>query len=59
MTTPPSYQKVNPADQPVIFMSLHSPTLPLSEVDKYAQTLIAQRLSMISGVAGTAGKTQA
>ena len=51
MTTPPSYQKVNPADQPVIFMSLHSPTLPLSEVDKYAQTLIAQRLSMISGVA--------
>ena len=51
MTSPPSYQKVNPADQPVIFMSLHSPTLPLSEVDKYAQTLIAQRLSMISGVA--------
>ena len=51
MSTPPSYQKVNPADQPVIFMSLHSPTLPLSEVDKYAQTLIAQRLSMISGVA--------
>ena len=51
MSTPPSYQKVNPADQPVIFMSLHSPTLPLSEVDRYAQTLIAQRLSMISGVA--------
>jgi HAE1 family hydrophobic/amphiphilic exporter-1 len=51
MTTPPSYQKVNPADQPVIFMSIHSPTLPLSEVDNYAQTLIAQRLSTLSGVA--------
>jgi HAE1 family hydrophobic/amphiphilic exporter-1 len=51
MTTPPSYQKVNPADQPVIFMSIHSPTRPLSEVDNYAQTLIAQRVSMISGVA--------
>jgi HAE1 family hydrophobic/amphiphilic exporter-1 len=51
MTTPPSYQKVNPADQPVIFMSIHSPTRPLSEVDHYAQTLIAQRVSMISGVA--------
>ena len=51
MPTQPSYQKVNPADQPVIFMSIHSPTRPLSEVDNYAQTLIAQRLSMISGVA--------
>ena len=51
MTTPPSYQKVNPADQPVMFMSIHSATLPLSEVDNYAQTLIAQRVSMISGVA--------
>ncbi|MEO8359157.1 MAG: efflux RND transporter permease subunit, partial [Vicinamibacteria bacterium] len=51
MPTQPSYQKVNPADQPVIYMSLHSQTRPLSEVDNYAQTLIAQRLSMISGVA--------
>ncbi len=51
MPTQPSYQKVNPADQPIIFMSIHSPTRPLSEVDNYAQTLIAQRLSMISGVA--------
>jgi HAE1 family hydrophobic/amphiphilic exporter-1 len=51
MPTPPSYQKVNPADQPVLYMSLHSPTLKLSEVDEYAQTLIAQRISMISGVA--------
>ena len=51
MANPPSYQKVNPADSPVIFMSIHSPTRPLSEVDFYAQTLVAQRVSMISGVA--------
>ena len=51
MPSPPSYRKVNPADQPVIYLALSSPTLPLSDVDNYAQTLIAQRVSMISGVA--------
>jgi HAE1 family hydrophobic/amphiphilic exporter-1 len=51
MPTPPTYQKVNPADQPVLYLSLNSPTLPLSAVDEYAETLIAQRVSMISGVA--------
>jgi HAE1 family hydrophobic/amphiphilic exporter-1 len=51
MPTPPSYQKVNPADQPVLYLALHSPTLPLSAVDEYAQTFIAQRISMITGVA--------
>ncbi len=51
MTTPPSYQKVNPADQPIIYMSLSSPTLPLYVVDEYAETLMAQRISTISGVA--------
>jgi HAE1 family hydrophobic/amphiphilic exporter-1 len=51
MPSPPSYQKVNPADQPVIYMSLNSPTLRLSDVDEYAETLIAQRVSMVSGVA--------
>jgi hydrophobic/amphiphilic exporter-1 (mainly G- bacteria), HAE1 family len=51
MPTPPTYQKVNPADQPILFLSLNSPTLPLSAVDEYAETLIAQRVSMISGVA--------
>jgi len=51
MTTPPSFRKVNPADQPVLYLALSSPTLPLSAVDEYAQTLIAQRLSTISGVA--------
>lgn len=51
MPTPPTYQKVNPADQPVLYVALSSPTLPLSAVDEYAQTTVAQRVSMISGVA--------
>ena len=54
MPTPPTYQKVNPADQPILYMSLNSPTLPLSAVDEYAETLIAQRVSMLSGVAQVA-----
>src|SRR5438477_1353065 len=51
MPTPPVYRKVNPADQPVIYLSLSSPTLPLYTVDEYAQTNMAQRISTISGVA--------
>jgi hydrophobic/amphiphilic exporter-1 (mainly G- bacteria), HAE1 family len=51
MPTPPTYQKVNPADQPIIYVSLNSPTQPLSVVDEYAETTMAQRISMISGVA--------
>jgi HAE1 family hydrophobic/amphiphilic exporter-1 len=51
MPTPPSYQKVNPADQPVLYLALSSPTLPLSSVNEYADTLMAQRISMVSGVA--------
>src|SRR2546421_2487076 len=51
MPSPPSYQKVNPADQPVLYMSLNSPIMRLSDVDEYAETLIAQRVSMVSGVA--------
>ncbi|MBI4644519.1 MAG: efflux RND transporter permease subunit, partial [Deltaproteobacteria bacterium] len=51
MPTPPTYQKVNPADQPVLYMALTSDTLPLSTVDEYGETLMAQRLSMVSGVA--------
>ncbi|HEV8385330.1 MAG TPA: efflux RND transporter permease subunit, partial [Candidatus Acidoferrales bacterium] len=51
MPSPPSYQKVNPADQPVLYLALSSPTLPLSDVDEYAETIIAQRISMVSGVA--------
>ena len=51
MPTPPTYQKVNPADQPIFYLALSSPTLPLSTVSEYGDTLIAQRISMISGVA--------
>ncbi len=51
MPTPPSYQKVNPADQPILYLSLSSSTLPLSRVNEYADTTIAQRISMVSGVA--------
>ncbi len=51
MPTPPSYQKVNPADQPILYLSLSSPTQPLSLVDEYAETFIAQRISTVSGVA--------
>lgn len=51
MPSPPSYQKVNPADQPVLYLALSSPTLPLSTVHEYADTFIAQRISMINGVA--------
>jgi HAE1 family hydrophobic/amphiphilic exporter-1 len=51
MTTPPSFRKVNPADSPVLFLALSSPSLPLSDVDEYAETRIAQRVSSLSGVA--------
>jgi HAE1 family hydrophobic/amphiphilic exporter-1 len=51
MPSPPSYQKVNPADSPILMIALTSPTLPLYELDRFGQTLIAQRISMISGVA--------
>jgi HAE1 family hydrophobic/amphiphilic exporter-1 len=51
MPAPPSYQKVNPADQPVLYLALSSPTLKLSEVDEYAETTIAQNISTIPGVA--------
>ncbi len=51
MPSPPSFQKVNPADQPVLYLALSSQTLPLSAVDEYGETLLAQRISMISGVA--------
>src|SRR5882757_8502333 len=51
LPTPPSYQKVNPGDQPVMFLVLRSATLPLSTINEYAETTIAQRISMVSGVA--------
>ncbi len=51
LPTPPTYSKVNPADSPVLFLAFSSATLPLSTVDEYGETLMAQRISMVNGVA--------
>jgi HAE1 family hydrophobic/amphiphilic exporter-1 len=51
LPSPPSYVKVNPAEAPIFYLSLTSETMPLSSVDEYAEVMIAERLSMISGVA--------
>ncbi len=51
MPTPPSFRKVNPADSPIFYIAMSSPTLPLSLVHEYAETQLAQRLSTIPGVA--------
>jgi hydrophobe/amphiphile efflux-1 (HAE1) family protein len=51
MPAPPSLRKTNPADSPIVWLALSSPTLPLSVVDEYAQTYLAQRISTIDGVA--------
>src|SRR5712691_3639637 len=51
MPSPPSLRKSNPSDSPILFMSLNSPVLPLATVDEYAETLIAQRISIVDGVA--------
>ncbi len=51
MTSPPSYRKVNPADAPVLLISLRSPSMGLAELNDYAENLIAPTLSTIDGVA--------
>jgi len=51
MPAPPSFRKVNPADQPIIYLALSSRTLPLYIVNEYAETAVSQRISMLSGVA--------
>src|SRR5580693_2568437 len=51
MVTPPSFRKVNPADQPVIQLSLTSSTLPMSKVDDYGEITLAQQISQLPGVA--------
>ena len=51
MPTPPSYRKVNPADSPIMFIAMTSPTLPLYTIDELADIMIAQRISMVSGIA--------
>ena len=51
MTTPPTFRKVNPADSPILYIAFTSKTLRMSTLDEYAENVLAQRLSMISGVA--------
>ena len=51
MTSPPSYRKVNPANNSIMLLALTSDTVPLSTVDEFAQTILAQRISMVNGVA--------
>src|SRR5690242_6957739 len=51
MPSPPSFRKTNPADDSVLVIAVSSPALPLSEVDEYAETQPAQRISTVSGVA--------
>ncbi|MEA2624981.1 MAG: hydrophobic/amphiphilic exporter (mainly bacteria), family [Candidatus Binatota bacterium] len=51
MPTPPTFRKVNPADQPILYLGLTSATLPLWTLHENADTLLAQRISMVPGVA--------
>jgi len=51
MPSPPNFKKVNPADSPVLYLSLSSTTMPISQVDEYAETYLGERISMVSGVA--------
>src|SRR5499427_5782129 len=51
MTTPPSFRKVNPGDFPILYVSLISPTLPLSTVDDYGEITLAQQISQLPGIA--------
>ncbi|HUW24976.1 MAG TPA: efflux RND transporter permease subunit [Gallionella sp.] len=51
MTTPPSYRKINPADAPIIYLALSSPSMPLSDLNGFASDLIAPTLSTLLGVA--------
>src|ERR1700726_4296773 len=51
MPTPPTFAKVNPADQPILYLVVTSTTMPPLTLDEYAETRIAQRISQVSGVA--------
>ena len=54
LPSPPSYRKVNPADSPILIMSVHSEVLPLTQVDDYAENVLAQQISRIPGVSQVA-----
>ncbi len=51
MPSPPTFRKVNPADQPILYFSMTSPVIPLSDLNRYAQDLVAQRIATVPGVA--------
>ncbi|MGP0088794.1 MAG: efflux RND transporter permease subunit [Xanthobacteraceae bacterium] len=51
LTVPPTYRKVNPADSPIMILGAYSDTLPLYTVDNFADTIVAQQISQIAGVA--------
>jgi len=51
LPSPPTYRKVNPADSPILILALTSDALPLTQVDDYAENVLAQHISQISGVA--------
>jgi len=51
LSTPPTYRKVNPADSPILIVAANSETLPLTKVDDFAENVVAQQISQISGVA--------
>jgi HAE1 family hydrophobic/amphiphilic exporter-1 len=51
LPTPPTYKKVNPADSPILILAVHSDVLPVTTVDDYAENILAQQISQISGVA--------
>jgi hydrophobe/amphiphile efflux-1 (HAE1) family protein len=54
MTTPPTYRKLNPADAPILILAARSDTLPITLVDEYADSYLAQQISQIPGVAQVA-----
>lgn len=51
LSSPPSFRKVNPADQPILYLALTSPTMPMSALNEFGETMLAQQISMVDGVA--------
>jgi HAE1 family hydrophobic/amphiphilic exporter-1 len=54
LPTPPTYRKVNPADSPILILSVHSDAIPVTSVDDYAENILAQQISQIPGIAQVA-----
>ena len=51
LPTPPTLRKVNPSDSPILYIAMYSATLPLSQLDTYAESLLSRQISTLSGVA--------